>query len=97
MAQKSKPPTNMEFADIAGTELKAPRIAIGTWAIGGWMWGGTDESEFCRDYPSRDRARHYSHRHRPRLWLRPFRGNRRQGHCRGRPALARGHRHQGRP
>ena len=45
MAQKSKPPTNMEFADIAGTELKAPRIAIGTWAIGGWMWGGTDESE----------------------------------------------------
>ena len=21
------------------------RIALGTWAIGGWMWGGTDEKE----------------------------------------------------
>jgi aryl-alcohol dehydrogenase-like predicted oxidoreductase len=45
MAQNTTPPTNMEFADIGGTELKVPRIAIGTWAIGGWMWGGTDESE----------------------------------------------------
>src|ERR1700736_2308362 len=45
MAQNTTPPTNMELADIGGTELKVPRIAIGTWAIGGWMWGGTDESE----------------------------------------------------
>jgi aryl-alcohol dehydrogenase-like predicted oxidoreductase len=36
---------NMELADIPGTSLKVSRIAIGTWAIGGWMWGGTDESE----------------------------------------------------
>ena len=21
------------------------RIALGTWAIGGWMWGGSDEAE----------------------------------------------------
>jgi len=35
----------MEFADIAGTPLKVSRIAIGTWAIGGWMWGGSDENE----------------------------------------------------
>jgi len=35
----------MELADIPGTSLKVSRIAIGTWAIGGWMWGGTDESE----------------------------------------------------
>ena len=21
------------------------RVALGTWAIGGWMWGGTDEAE----------------------------------------------------
>jgi len=35
----------MEFAEIAGTSLKASRIAIGTWAIGGWMWGGTDERQ----------------------------------------------------
>jgi aryl-alcohol dehydrogenase-like predicted oxidoreductase len=37
--------TKMEFAEIAGTSLKVSRIAIGTWAIGGWMWGGTDERQ----------------------------------------------------
>jgi aryl-alcohol dehydrogenase-like predicted oxidoreductase len=36
---------NMEFAEIPGTSLKVSRVAIGTWAIGGWMWGGTDEAE----------------------------------------------------
>jgi len=36
---------NMELADIAGTSLKVSPVAIGTWAIGGWMWGGTDEAE----------------------------------------------------
>jgi aryl-alcohol dehydrogenase-like predicted oxidoreductase len=36
---------DMEFADIPGTSLKVSRVAIGTWAIGGWMWGGTDEVE----------------------------------------------------
>jgi aryl-alcohol dehydrogenase-like predicted oxidoreductase len=34
-----------EFESIPGTPLKISRIAIGTWAIGGWMWGGTDEEE----------------------------------------------------
>jgi aryl-alcohol dehydrogenase-like predicted oxidoreductase len=33
----------MELADIPGTSLKVSPVAIGTWAIGGWMWGGTDE------------------------------------------------------
>ncbi|MCF6149197.1 MAG: aldo/keto reductase [Candidatus Kuenenia sp.] len=33
----------MEYITIAGTELKVSRIGMGTWAIGGWMWGGTDE------------------------------------------------------
>src|SRR6202521_5573910 len=37
--------TDMESTVIPGTSLKASRIAIGTWAIGGWMWGGTDEAE----------------------------------------------------
>src|SRR3954465_1027341 len=37
--------TDMELADIPGTSLKVSRVAIGTWAIGGWMWGGTDEAE----------------------------------------------------
>jgi aryl-alcohol dehydrogenase-like predicted oxidoreductase len=36
---------SMEFALIPGTSLNVSRVAIGTWAIGGWMWGGTDEAE----------------------------------------------------
>ncbi|MFO1126871.1 MAG: aldo/keto reductase [Rhodospirillales bacterium] len=33
----------METIDIAGTGLEPSRIGLGTWAIGGWMWGGSDE------------------------------------------------------
>lgn len=33
----------MELADIAGTGLRISRVGLGTWAIGGWMWGGSDE------------------------------------------------------
>jgi aryl-alcohol dehydrogenase-like predicted oxidoreductase len=36
---------DMELSEIPGTSLKVSRVAIGTWAIGGWMWGGTDEAE----------------------------------------------------
>jgi aryl-alcohol dehydrogenase-like predicted oxidoreductase len=36
---------NMEFVDIPGTQLHVSRVALGTWAMGGWMWGGTDERE----------------------------------------------------
>jgi aryl-alcohol dehydrogenase-like predicted oxidoreductase len=35
----------MEFTDIPGTQLRVARVALGTWAMGGWMWGGTDERE----------------------------------------------------
>src|SRR5580692_6589827 len=35
----------MKFVKIAGTDLTASRIGLGTWAIGGWMWGGTDEAQ----------------------------------------------------
>jgi len=35
----------MEFATIPGTSLGVSRVGLGTWAIGGWMWGGTDEEE----------------------------------------------------
>jgi aryl-alcohol dehydrogenase-like predicted oxidoreductase len=35
----------MEHARIPGTSLDVSRVALGTWAIGGWMWGGTDETE----------------------------------------------------
>src|SRR6202140_946886 len=36
---------NLELTEIPGTSLKASPVAIGTWGIGGWMWGGTDEAE----------------------------------------------------
>ena len=35
----------MEYVRIAGTDLTVSRVALGTWAIGGWMWGGSDERE----------------------------------------------------
>jgi aryl-alcohol dehydrogenase-like predicted oxidoreductase len=37
--------TAMELATIPGTSLRVSRVALGTWAIGGWMWGGSDEAE----------------------------------------------------
>jgi aryl-alcohol dehydrogenase-like predicted oxidoreductase len=36
---------DMEFLDIPGTSIRASRVALGTWAIGGWMWGGSNESD----------------------------------------------------
>ena len=38
-------PADMEFVDIPGTSIRVSRIALGTWAIGGWMWGGSNESD----------------------------------------------------
>ena len=38
----------LEYIDIGGTNIVSSRIALGTWAIGGWMWGGTDEKESIR-------------------------------------------------
>ncbi len=38
----------MEFSKIGNTGIDASRIGLGTWAIGGWMWGGTDEQESIR-------------------------------------------------
>ena len=35
----------MEQIEIGGTGMTSSRIGLGTWAIGGWMWGGTDERE----------------------------------------------------
>jgi aryl-alcohol dehydrogenase-like predicted oxidoreductase len=34
-----------EFVEIPETQLRVSRVALGTWAMGGWMWGGTDERE----------------------------------------------------
>ncbi len=38
----------MDFTKIAGTDLTVSRIGLGTWAIGGWMWGGSEEAESIR-------------------------------------------------
>jgi aryl-alcohol dehydrogenase-like predicted oxidoreductase len=45
MAQSETLEFSMELADIPGTSLKVSPVALGTWAIGGWMWGGTDEAQ----------------------------------------------------
>jgi aryl-alcohol dehydrogenase-like predicted oxidoreductase len=38
----------LEYMNIADTNLISSRIALGTWAMGGWMWGGTDQKESIR-------------------------------------------------
>ena len=63
--------TNMEYVDIPGTGLRVSRVAIGTWAIGGWMWGGTDEAGIHRNDPSCDRSWHNRCRHGSSLRIRP--------------------------
>ncbi len=35
----------MEQIAIGTSDVTASRIGLGTWAIGGWMWGGTDEAQ----------------------------------------------------
>ena len=36
---------DMEFVDIPATSMRVSRVALGTWAIGGWMWGGSNEND----------------------------------------------------
>lgn len=38
----------MEYTRIEGTDLRPSRIGLGTWAIGGMMWGGTDDERSIR-------------------------------------------------
>jgi aryl-alcohol dehydrogenase-like predicted oxidoreductase len=45
MNQTQTSRADMEYVDIPGTSLRVSRIALGTWAIGGWMWGGSDETD----------------------------------------------------
>jgi aryl-alcohol dehydrogenase-like predicted oxidoreductase len=40
-----KASADTEYVDIPGTQLLVSRVALGTWAMGGWMWGGTDQRE----------------------------------------------------
>lgn len=34
----------MDFVTVQGTDIRSSRVGLGTWAIGGWMWGGTDDA-----------------------------------------------------
>jgi len=43
--QAHMPAIETEFVNIPRTQLKVSRVALGTWAMGGWMWGGTDQRE----------------------------------------------------
>jgi len=35
----------MDTVRFADTDIQITPVGLGTWAIGGWMWGGTDEKE----------------------------------------------------
>jgi aryl-alcohol dehydrogenase-like predicted oxidoreductase len=40
--------SKLETITIPGTSLTPSRIGLGTWAIGGWMWGGADDEASIR-------------------------------------------------
>jgi aryl-alcohol dehydrogenase-like predicted oxidoreductase len=46
------PDIGLETIAIPGTKLTPTRIALGTWAIGGWMWGGSDDQVSIRTIQS---------------------------------------------
>lgn len=35
----------MEYTILGDSGIEVSRIGLGTWAIGGWMWGGTDHEQ----------------------------------------------------
>lgn len=35
----------MEHTSLPGLDKRVSRIGLGTWVIGGWMWGGSEEKE----------------------------------------------------
>jgi len=39
---------HMEYVSIPGIDMKASRIGLGTWAIGGFWWGGPDDDNALR-------------------------------------------------
>lgn len=35
----------IEYTKLGTSNIEVSKVALGTWAIGGWMWGGTEETE----------------------------------------------------
>lgn len=35
----------MEFTQVSNLDFNISRVTLGTWAIGGWMWGGSDDQQ----------------------------------------------------
>lgn len=35
--------TQTEFTILGSSDIKVSKVCLGTWAIGGWMWGGADD------------------------------------------------------
>jgi aryl-alcohol dehydrogenase-like predicted oxidoreductase len=38
----------MEYRTLGKTDTKVPVVSFGSWAIGGWQWGGTDDDQAKR-------------------------------------------------
>lgn len=38
----------MKFRPLGQTDMELPVISFGAWAVGGWMWGGSDDEEAVR-------------------------------------------------
>jgi len=34
----------MEYRPLGSSDVKVSAVVLGTWAIGGWLWGGTDDA-----------------------------------------------------
>lgn len=43
--QPPMPALQTEMVQIPESAIEISRVGLGTWAMGGWMWGGTDERE----------------------------------------------------
>lgn len=39
---------NIEYTQLGNSGISVSKICLGTWAIGGWMWGGSEEEESIR-------------------------------------------------
>ena len=68
-AQAQLPAVQTEFVQIPHTDLRVSRVALGTWAMGGWMWGGTDQRESVATIQAAlDQGITYRHRAGVRFW-----------------------------